>query len=141
MSAEGGIDRQRLLALARQARESAYAPYSGYPVGAALLARDGTVYAGCNLECASYGLTLCAERVALGAAVSAGRREFLAIAVVAAGPVPPSPCGACRQLLAEFGEGTLVIASNLEGHLWEAAVGQLLPACFRFPAPRRGAGG
>ena len=91
---------QELISQAAQAREHAYAPYSRYAVGAALLTRSGRVYTGCNVENASYSLTLCAERVALFKAVSEGEREFQAIAIVTSNG--GSPCGACRQVLAEF---------------------------------------
>ena len=100
-----------LVKAAWQAREHAYAPYSKFPVGAAVLAADGRVFTGCNVENLSYGLTHCAERVAMGAAVAAGAREFLAVAVVADTGVPISPCGACRQVLAEFGV-PLVVSAN-----------------------------
>ncbi len=88
--------------LARDVRESAYAPYSKFKVGAALLAASGEIVTGCNIENASYGLTMCAERVAVFKAVSEGFRDFEAIAVVADSPRPTAPCGACRQILWEF---------------------------------------
>ena len=91
-----------LVALARDSREQAHAPYSKFKVGAALLAASGEIVTGCNIENASYGLTLCAERVAVFKAVSEGFREFDAIAVVADSPRPTAPCGACRQILWEF---------------------------------------
>ncbi len=94
--------RDPLLAAAAEVAQRAHCPYSGYPVGAALLAADGRIFTGCNVENASYGLTLCAERNALTQAVAAGAREFRAVAVVAGGPAIPYPCGACRQVLAEF---------------------------------------
>ncbi len=100
---------QRLVRLAAVARRRAYAPYSRFRVGAALLAASGKVYTGVNVENASYGLTLCAERVALARAVSEGERRFVAIACVAADP-RLSPCGACRQALAEFGECVVICA-------------------------------
>src|SRR5688572_5475496 len=102
-----------LLERAREVRAHAYAPYSRFPVGAALLAVDGRVFTGCNVENASYGLANCAERVAIGKAVSEGARRFTAIAVV--GPeddVPCAPCGACRQVLYEFGHDMAVITAE-----------------------------
>lgn len=96
------MDWEKLVQAAWNARENAYSPYSNFQVGAALLAEDGRVFSGCNVENISYGLTNCAERVAIGAAVAAGARKFLAVAVVADTAVPISPCGACRQVLAEF---------------------------------------
>ncbi len=92
-----------LTARAWAARANAHAPYSRYPVGAALEAMDGRVFVGANVECASFGLTNCAERVALGAAVVAGVRRFKRLVVVTESSSPPAPCGACRQALAEFG--------------------------------------
>jgi cytidine deaminase len=95
-------------------RESAHAPYSKFKVGAALLAADGRIFTGCNVENLSYGLTMCAERVAIGAAVATGVREFLAVAVVADTGVPISPCGACRQVLSEFGVPQVMLANRAE---------------------------
>ena len=97
-----------------QVRQLAYAPYSNFQVGAALLAADGRIFVGCNVENLSYGLTNCAERVAVGAAVAAGVREFVAVAVVADTAVPISPCGACRQVLAEFGVERILLANRTE---------------------------
>ncbi len=108
------MDWEKLVAAAWQAREAAYAPYSNFAVGAALLAKDGRIFMGCNVENISYGLTNCAERVAIGAAVAAGAREFLAVAVVADTGVPISPCGACRQVLAEFGTPRVMLANRNE---------------------------
>jgi cytidine deaminase len=104
----------KLVAAAWRAREVAYAPYSNFAVGAALLALDGRIFMGCNVENISYGLTNCAERVAIGAAVAAGVREFIAVAVVADTGVPISPCGACRQVLAEFGVPRVMLANRIE---------------------------
>ncbi|WP_428304757.1 cytidine deaminase [Lacipirellula sp.] len=103
-----GPNQQKLLANAAQAvRSNAYAPYSRFHVGAALLAADGEIFAGCNVENASYGLTICAERVAIGSAVAAGHRQIVAVAVATSGG--HSPCGACRQVLSEFGPAMEVI--------------------------------
>ncbi|GAB4307747.1 MAG: cytidine deaminase [Candidatus Bipolaricaulota bacterium] len=124
------MDESRLVAAAVEARRNAYAPYSGFPVGAALLARDGRLFTGCNVENASYGLTVCAERVALFKAVSEGVREFEAIAV-ACGDAPCSPCGACRQALNEFAPNLKVILADGEGRRWEVVpLSDLLPRGF-----------
>lgn len=96
------IDWQSLVKQAWAARQNAYSPYSQFAVGAALLSDAGAVFVGCNIENASLGLTICAERVAISAAVAGGSRKFSAIAVVAETPKPITPCGACRQVLAEF---------------------------------------
>lgn len=108
------MDPDKLVEAAWQAREAAYAPYSHFHVGAALLAEDGRIFPGCNVENISYGLTNCAERVAIGAAVAAGARKFLAVAVVADTMVPISPCGACRQVLAEFRVPVVMLANRNE---------------------------
>ena len=115
--------------LARAARERAIAPFSRYRVGAALEAEDGTVYTGCNIENASLGLTMCAERVALFKALSEGVRRFRRIAIAAAGPEPPFPCGACRQLLFEYAPGLEVW---IEGEERARTIEELLPAGFRL---------
>lgn len=117
---------QDLIEQAIAARQRAYAPYSNFQVGAALLAKDGRVFTGCNVENLSYGLTICAERNAVFAAVAAGVREFTAIAIVADTREPISPCGACRQVMAEFGDFK-VLSATLDGKTFESAVGQLLP--------------
>ncbi|MGQ9779339.1 MAG: cytidine deaminase [Bacillota bacterium] len=135
-------EEKELIARARAAREMAYAPYSGFRVGAALRAASGRIYEGCNVENASYGATICAERVAAVKAVAAGERRFLALAVVAAGPSLVAPCGICRQFLAEFGPDLEVYLADLEGHLERTDLAALLPAAFTrqsLPAkePRR----
>lgn len=114
-----------LIATAWEAREKAYAPYSNFQVGAALLASNGQVFPGCNVENISYGLTNCAERVAIGAAVAAGVRDFEKVVVVADTVEPISPCGACRQVLAEFGVKTIILA-NRAGSI-EFTLDELLP--------------
>lgn len=124
------MDEARLVAAAVEARRKAYAPYSGFAVGAALLATGGKLFTGCNVENASYGLTVCAERVALFKAVSEGVREFAAIAI-ACGDSPCSPCGACRQALYEFAPNLKVILADSEGRRWEAMpLSSLLPKGF-----------
>lgn len=119
------MDWDQLVTAAWQAREAAYAPYSNFAVGAALLAKDGRIFLGCNVENISYGLTNCAERVAIGAAVAAGVRQFVAVAVVADTGVPISPCGACRQVLAEFGVPRVILANRSER--MEFGLDELLP--------------
>jgi len=121
---------EKLLNLARAAREMAYAPYSGFPVGAALLTARGQVYKGCNVENASYGLTICAERVALFKAVSEGERDFAALAVVAGTEKHCVPCGACLQVLAEFNPQLTVFMGNSRGEYREKRVADLLPVIF-----------
>jgi cytidine deaminase len=120
-----------LIALAQQARERAYVPYSNFPVGAALLGSSGQVYTGCNVENAAYPLCTCAERTAVTKAVSEGEREFEAIAVVTA--TGATPCGACRQILREFSgrDGDLrVIVADLDGNVRTFTIDQLLPEGF-----------
>ena len=117
-----------LVAAAAQAQKMAYAPYSRFPVGAALLAADGAIYAGCNVENASYGLTICAERNALAHAVLCGAKQFIAVAVVTENGV--TPCGACRQVLAEFGPGMTVIVADTRGNQQVYSLAGLLPDAF-----------
>jgi cytidine deaminase len=119
-----------LLAEAEKAREKAYAPYSRFAVGAALLGKSGRVYPGCNIENASYGATICAERAALANAVSQGEREFSAIAIVADTADAPAPCGICRQVLAEFGIGMTVVMGNLGGQVRSMTLETLYPGAF-----------
>ena len=121
--------REKLIQDAMEARRWAYAPYSNYPVGAALLTASGRIYDGVNVENAAYPTTMCAERVAVYKAVSQGERAFLAIAVVTANG--GSPCGACRQVLAEFGLDTVVLIADAQGQLVHATtVTDLLPGAF-----------
>jgi CNT family concentrative nucleoside transporter len=119
-----------LIKAALEARQRAYAPYSRFKVGAALETASGLLFLGVNVENASYGLTICAERSAIAAAVSAGHRDFKAIAVVAETTAPVSPCGACRQVLAEFGPNIRVIQAKLDGSARISTSGELLPASF-----------
>ena len=120
--------REELVAQAMQARRSAYAPYSGYTVGAALLGKSGRVYTGCNVENAVYPLCTCAERVAVVKAVSEGEREFVALAVVTQNG--GAPCGSCRQTLREFGEEIVVLIADAVGSYRETTVAALLPDSF-----------
>ncbi len=122
----------RLVAAARAARKGAVAPYSRFKVGAALLTADGKVITGANVESASFGLTCCAERVALFKALTDGHRKFVAIAVVAAGPGVKSPCGACRQLLAEYAPEAVVWSADPRRprQVKERTVAELLPEPF-----------
>src|SRR5262245_17808179 len=116
-----------LLELARAARLNAFAPYSHFAVGAALLADDGRVFTGCNIENATYGLTVCAERVAVFKAVSEGARKFTGIAVITGADTLTSPCGACRQILWEFAGNIPVLLTNLKGARQEVAMRVLFP--------------
>lgn len=122
-------DLDELLSAARDARERAYAPYSNFRVGAALDAGDGNVILGSNVENASYGLSMCAERSAIFAAVSAGFRDFSAIAVAGPDGALTSPCGACRQVLAEFNPNMTIVFTAPNGTM-ETSIAELLPHSF-----------
>lgn len=123
-----------LLAQAREARTRAYAPYSQFAVGAAVLTSDGQVFTGANIENASLGATVCAERVAIWQAVAAGQQEISALAVVADTPTPVAPCGLCRQVLQEFaGPACLVIMATLQGAYQVVKHTELLPLAFTWP--------
>jgi len=124
------VQEQELFALAKEARESAYAPYSDFKVGAALLGESGTIYLGCNVENASFGLTVCAERVALFKAVSEGERVFKAIAIYAGSKSVP-PCGACLQVMAEFGDLDILLFDS-KGSYVKWRISELLPQAFRL---------
>jgi cytidine deaminase len=127
------IEVESLIRAACAAREFAYAPYSGFKVGAATLTKDGRVFAGCNVENAAYGLCNCAERTALFAAVAAGCRpgDFTHMAVVADTVAPAPPCGACRQVMHELGGPSLIVVqSNLRGDTAQRTVAELLPGAF-----------
>lgn len=135
-------DLDRLVVAATQARARAYAPYSRYRVGAALLTKVGHVYAGCNVENSTFGATICAERSAIAAMVAAGDREPVACVVVTAGPRPGSPCGICRQVLSEFAEDMKVVmiakdARGKEVGRSEARLSALLPQAFRLGKAKR----
>jgi cytidine deaminase len=125
-------DHLQLIDEARRTRENAYAEYSKFKVGAALIDSRGRTFVGCNVENVSFGLTICAERVALGSAIAAGSTEFQVIAIVSDSAEPVVPCGACRQVLAEFAPSLRVISSNLTGQTTEFSLSALLPS------PRQG---
>lgn len=121
--------RTKLIALAMEARQWAYAPYSNYQVGAAALTSSGKFFTGANVESAAYPTSMCAERVAIFKAVSEGERKFVALAVVTSNG--GTPCGACRQVMAEFGLDTVVLIADTEGKLrQEARLSELLPGAF-----------
>jgi cytidine deaminase len=122
---------QELIDEAKKARERAYVPYSKFPVGAALLTDDGKIYHGCNIENAAYSVCNCAERTAIFKAYSEGDRQFTAMAVVADTDRPCSPCGACRQVIAELCPKDMkVILTNLKGNILELTIEELLPGAF-----------
>ena len=116
-----------LITAASAARSLAYAPYSGFQVGAALVTKAGKIYTGCNIENVSLGLTICAERSAIATAVAEGNKDFVAVAVVTAGKKPAIPCGACRQVLAEFNPSIKILAATIDGKVQEFNLAELLP--------------
>lgn len=126
------MDAERLVGEATAARENAIARFSGYRVGAALLANDGTIHRGCNIENCTYGLTVCAERVALLSALAGGTRGFSAVAVVTDSETPATPCGPCRQLLWEFCGDVDVVLANLSGRSRHFKLSELLPYAFEL---------
>jgi cytidine deaminase len=128
-AASGDADWAVLAAAARAASAQAYCPYSRFPVGAAVRSADGRVFAGCNVENASFGLTVCAERNAVFQAVAAGARALVALALYTPTPKPVTPCGACRQVLAEFGVRELVCVAQ-DGASVHYALADLLPHAF-----------
>jgi cytidine deaminase len=121
-----------LIQAASGARRQAYAPYSNFAVGAAVQCKSGNVFVGSNIENISYGLTICAERIAMGSAVAAGEREFVAIAVVVDTTEPIVPCGACRQFLAEFAPDLIIVSATVRGDQKVENLSHLLPE------PKRG---
>jgi len=125
-------ERDALVAAAAAAREKAAAPYSHFHVGAALLAEDGRVFGGCNVESASYGLTICAERTAVVKEISEGARKFRAVAVVTGADEPTSPCGACRQVLWDQCRDVAVVMATTGGRLEETTLATLLPRAFEL---------
>jgi cytidine deaminase len=126
------ITPKELMAEAVKARRRAYAPYSRFPVGAALLAKDGRIFHGCNVENVSFGLTICAERSAVWQAISQGVREFTAIAVTARDGRGAPPCGSCRQVLHEFAPNAWVYWRDARGHILKRRLTELLPSAFRL---------
>ena len=129
------VSYQELMKQAIQAREGAYCPYSGFAVGAALLCKDGTVYTGCNIENASYSPTNCAERTAFFKAVSEGKREFVAMAIVGGTDALQVcyPCGVCRQVMAEFCNGDFEVVCGVSCDEFEVLrLSELMPKCFQF---------
>src|SRR5881398_919716 len=121
-----------LIQSALEVRLQAYAPYSKFAIGAAVQCKSGTVFTGNNIENISYGLTICAERIAIGSAVAAGEREFVAIAVVADTTEPIMPCGACRQFLAEFSPDLIIVSATMRGDQ------KIESLCHLLPDPKRG---
>jgi cytidine deaminase len=130
----------RLLEQARRAREAAYAPYSRFKVGAAVLTAAGEIFSGGNIENASLGATICAERVAIFTAVAAGCPDLTALLVIADTPDPVAPCGLCRQVLAEFSPHCRVLMANTAGRIRLANLEELLPLAFRLPPAESGEG-
>jgi cytidine deaminase len=126
------INKSQLIRAAAKARERAVAPYSKFKVGAVLLTKSGKIIGGANVESASYGLTCCAERIALFKALTDGKKNFVAVAVVARASAGPMPCGACRQLLAEYAPDAKVFTADSRklGMIKEFSVKELLPAAF-----------
>ena len=120
-------DLEILLQRAWRAREQAYPPYSNFTVGCAVQTRTGQIFGGCNVENISLGLTICAERSAIATAIAQGSRDFAAIAVVTEGKNPAIPCGACRQVLAEFNPSMKILTSTIDGKMQEFDLAELLP--------------
>lgn len=132
MSVLENLSIENLTKVANEMLEKAYVPYSKFPVGAALVTKEGKIYTGCNIENASYPLTNCAERTAVFKAVSEGDKEFQTIVVTADTEGPVSPCGACRQVLVEFCDPEMpVVLTNKKGDIKETTVSELLPGAFR----------
>ena len=130
------IDWKRLIDQAKNVRKKAYAPYSRFPVGAAVLCSSGKIYTGCNVENSSFGLTICAERNAIAAAVANGEKEVIAVAIVADRDILAAPCGACRQVIYEFGKKAKILLMNLKGKKKTFSIIDLLPEPFSFKKSR-----
>lgn len=127
------ITNEELIDAAYEALKQAYAPYSGFCVGAAVLTKDGQIFTGCNIENASYGAAICAERTAIAKAVSQGQRELMKIAIVSGARIPTYPCGICRQVLSEFmpEDGKILIADD-KNEICEYTLNELLPYGFKL---------
>jgi cytidine deaminase len=128
------MDWKQLVKAAQAVRERAYCPYSNFRVGAAILTDDGEVFVGCNVENRTFGLTVCAERVAVHTAVATGRRKLAAVAVVTDTEPPAPPCGQCLEVLTEFGNPELpILLANVQGAANQVRLADLLPHPFEFP--------
>jgi cytidine deaminase len=121
---------QELIQIAKTARLHSVAPFSNFLVGAAIRTEDGKIYTGCNVESASYGLTVCGERVAIWKALSEGEREFTELAIVADTETLTPPCGTCRQIIWEFCKNATIVLANLDGETQECSIKELLPRAF-----------
>jgi len=122
---------QRLIDAAKKARDNAHAPYSNFKVGAALLTKNGNVYASCNVENASYGGSICAERNAVASAIAAGEKDFVQLAIVTQSDPPAAPCGLCRQVLVEFCDDLPILLCNIKGGLVRTTLKDLQPLPFK----------
>lgn len=130
------MDERKLIKQAQAAMRNAYAPYSGFKVGAALVGKSGKVYFGCNVENTSFGLTVCAERNAIFQAVARGERAFVKLALVTEGEEPALPCGACLQVLSEFGKDLEILSVNAKGKLLHTRLSKLLPRAFHLDSKK-----
>jgi len=125
------LNNEELIRIAKESMNKAYAPYSEFRVGAVVVTKNGKIFTGCNIENSSYGLTICAERVAIFSAIAAGETQIEKLVVVADTIEPVSPCGACRQVMSEFGDFEVILA-NLQGKVTTTKVSDLLPHAFRM---------